>query len=586
MANMDKIQDKLSLLPAKPGCYLMKDVDGQIIYVGKAIKLKQRVRSYFHGVHDFKTTKLVSNIEDFEYIVCDSEKDALLLEINLIKKHTPRFNIMFMDDKSYPYIKLTKTNAPLLMVVRNTKDKHAYYFGPFPDARAAHTTKDLLNKLYPLRKCAKIPKKVCLYYHIGQCLAPCVYQIDPKTYEHMVQDIRNFLKGDTSEVVQQLHTQMQTASAKLDFERAQEIHETILSIEHVVQHQVVQFRDKKDRDVFHYYYDKGYLCVQGFFLRNGKILERAMSITPLYEEVEDAFISFILQFYEANTLPQELLLPHEITTDLRDVLETKVVKPLRGEKRALLNMVRKNAQKAHEDQFELVKRKDDNRYHALVELSQIFNKKIESIEVYDNSHISGAYNVSGMVVFKDGLPSKKDYRMYKLDGYISDTDSMKEVIYRRFLRLLKEKRASNDMLIVDGGKAQINAARSILDELGIDIVLCGLLKDDKHNTNQLMDRYGNIIDVKKGSPLFFFLAQMQEEVHRFAISYHKKLRLKAQTKSILDDVSGMGEARKEKMMKHFKSMKRVKQATLDELYQVLPKAVAYNVYRLFHQEED
>lgn len=583
---MDKIQDKLSLLPAKPGCYLMKDVDGQIIYVGKAIKLKQRVRSYFHGVHDFKTTKLVSNIEDFEYIVCDSEKDALLLEINLIKKHTPRFNIMFMDDKSYPYIKLTKTNAPLLMVVRNTKDKHAYYFGPFPDARAAHTTKDLLNKLYPLRKCAKIPKKVCLYYHIGQCLAPCVYQIDPKTYEHMVQDIRNFLKGDTSEVVQQLHTQMQTASAKLDFERAQEIHETILSIEHVVQHQVVQFRDKKDRDVFHYYYDKGYLCVQGFFLRNGKILERAMSITPLYEEVEDAFISFILQFYEANTLPQELLLPHEITTDLRDVLETKVVKPLRGEKRALLNMVRKNAQKAHEDQFELVKRKDDNRYHALVELSQIFNKKIESIEVYDNSHISGAYNVSGMVVFKDGLPSKKDYRMYKLDGYISDTDSMKEVIYRRFLRLLKEKRASNDMLIVDGGKAQINAARSILDELGIDIVLCGLLKDDKHNTNQLMDRYGNIIDVKKGSPLFFFLAQMQEEVHRFAISYHKKLRLKAQTKSILDDVSGMGEARKEKMMKHFKSMKRVKQATLDELYQVLPKAVAYNVYRLFHQEED
>ncbi|MDF9824055.1 excinuclease ABC subunit C [Breznakia sp. PF5-3] len=585
MANMEKIEDKLALLPAKPGCYLMKDKNQEIIYVGKAVRLNSRVRSYFRGAHDYKTTKLVSNIDDFEYIVCDSEKEALLLEINLIKKHSPKYNIMFMDDKSYPYIKLTTDKAPVLTVTRKLTDKKAYYFGPFPDARAAHQTKDLLNKIYPLRKCKHMPKRACLYYHLGQCLAPCINDIDPAIYEKMANDIKRFLRGDTKAIVQQLEEQMHAASDKLDFERAQELHELIESIHHVAMNQHVQFKDRKDRDVFNYYYDKGYLCIQGFFLRNGKILERALSITPIYEEIEDAFVSFIMQYYSKNPLPQELLIPKDIHTDLGDYLDTKVMKPQRGEKLRLMEMVKGNAKKAHEDKFELVKRKDNNRILALKELSDIFHKPIHSIEIYDNSHISGAFNVSGMVVFKDGLPSKKDYRIYKLDTYISDVDSMKEVVYRRYLRLLKEQQVQNDLLIVDGGLQQINAVKEILDALEIDILLCGLVKDDRHRTNNLMDRNGDIIPIRRDSPLFFLLTQMQDEVHRFAITYHKKLRSKAQTKSILDEVSGLGKVRKNKLWNHFRSMKRLKQATIEEISQIVPEAVAKNVYEVIHHDE-
>lgn len=582
---MEKIQDKLELLPAKPGCYLMKDINGTIIYVGKAVRLNSRVRSYFRGAHDHKTTKLVSNIDDFEYIVCDSEKEALLLEINLIKEYTPRYNIMFMDDKSYPYIKLTKGRAPTLTVVRNIKDKNAYYFGPFPDARAAHQTRGLLNKIYPLRKCKHMPNRACLYYHLGQCLAPCINDIDPAIYEKMANDIKRFLRGDTKKVVDQLTQQMQAASDKLDFEQAQEYHQLIESIHHVAANQHVEFKDRKDRDVFNYYYDKGYLCIQGFFLRNGKILERSLSITPIYEDEEDAFISFILQYYNKNPLPQELLIPREVKTDLSEVLDTKVVKPQRGEKLRLVELVEKNAETAHRDKFELVKRKQDSKQEAMQELSSIFKKEIHTIEIYDNSHISGAFNVSGMVVFKDGVPSKKDYRMYKLDTYVSDTDSMKEVIYRRFLRLLKEKKPENDLLVVDGGLAQINAAREILDALEIEITLCGLVKDDRHRTSNLMDRNGDIIPIRKDSPLFFLLTQMQDEVHRFAITYHKKLRSKAQTKSILDEVPGLGNVRKRKVWNHFKSMKRLKEASVEEIAEIVPLKVAQSIVEVIHHED-
>lgn len=582
---MEKIQDKLALLPAKPGCYLMKDEQKNIIYVGKAIRLNSRVRSYFRGVHDYKTTKLVSNIDDFEYIVCDSEKEALLLEINLIKEHTPKYNIMFMDDKSYPYIKLTRDKAPVLTVTRNTKDKKAYYFGPFPDARAAYQTRLLLNKIYPLRKCKYMPKQACLYYHLGQCLAPCIHTIEPEVYETMANDIKRFLRGDTKAIMDQLQQQMQAASDKLDFERAQELHETMESIRHVAMNQHVQFHDQKDRDAFHYYYDKGYLCIQGFFLRNGKILERALSVTPIYEEIEDAFVSFIMQYYSKNSLPQELLIPQEIKTDLNEYLDTKVIKPQRGEKLRLMEMVQKNAQTAHEDTFELVKRKEHNRQAAMKDLSAIFHKPIHSVEIYDNSHISGAFNVSGMVVFKDGLPSKKDYRIYKLDTYRSDTDSMKEVVYRRYVRLLKEQQPLHDLLIVDGGLGQINAVKEILDALEIPILLCGLVKDDRHRTNQLMDQDGNVIPIKRDSPLFFLLTQMQDEVHRFAINYHKKLRSKAQTKSILDEVSGLGNVRKKKLLQHFKSLKRLKEASIEEIAEVVPEKVAHNVYEVLHYEE-
>ncbi|WP_303395390.1 excinuclease ABC subunit UvrC, partial [Amedibacillus dolichus] len=525
MANMAKIEDKLAILPALPGCYLMKNKQGEIIYVGKAKKLKNRVRQYFHGAHDFKTTRLVANIDDFEYIVCGSEKEALLLEINLIKKHTPQYNIMFMDDKTYPYLKLTKEKAPLLRVVRNTKDKKATYFGPFPDSSAAYDTQKLLNRIYPLRKCNRLPKKECLYYHMGQCLAPCVNVIDEQVYADMAQGIRKFLRGDVKEIVERLKAEMKEASEALQFEKAQEKLSLIQAIEHVTARQQIDFKDHKDRDVFGYYVDKGYISIQGFFMRGGKLIERTLSITPLYEDAMEAFQSFVLQYYANNPLPQEILLPKEYDVEhLVQILDTKIVQPIRGDKLKLVEMVLANAKNSHEQKFELISRKDHRREEGMQQLCQLLGKEIHRIELFDNSHISGAYNVSGMVVYKDGEPSKQDYRTYRLQEYRSDLDSMKEVIYRRYVRLLKERGKFPDLLIVDGGWLQIEAAKEIIDALEVSITVCGLVKDDNHRTSNLMDSEGRVLTVSKESSLFFLLTQMQDEVHRFAISYHRRLR--------------------------------------------------------------
>lgn len=587
MANMAKIEDKLAILPALPGCYLMKNKEGDIIYVGKAKKLKNRVRQYFVGAHDFKTTRLVSNIDDFEYIVCGSEKEALLLEINLIKKHTPPYNIMFMDDKSYPYLKLSKEKAPILRVVRNTKDKKAEYFGPFPDSSAAWETMKLLNQLYPLRKCKRLPKKECLYYHMGQCLAPCVKDIDESVYTQMALGIRKFLNGDVKEIISNLYAEMQKASEEMQFEKAKEKLDLIHSIEHVTSKQQIDFKDRKDRDVFGYYVDKGYISIQGFFLRGGKMLERTLSITPLYEDAMDAFVSFILQYYEANPLPSEILIPKEYDiTHLQEILNAKIIQPLRGDKLKLVEMVLVNAKNAHQQKFELVERKDHRKEEAMKQLSALLKKEIHRIELFDNSHISGAFNVSGMVVFVDGEPSKKDYRTYRLKEYVSDLDSMKEVVYRRYFRLLKERGRFPDLLIVDGGYLQIEAAKEILDALDVDITLCGLVKDDNHHTANLMDRNGNILPVERESSLFFLLTQMQDEVHRFAISFHRKLRGKAMTKSILDEVEGIGEVRKKEIWKQFKSLKRLKEASVEEIAEVIPLKVAEDLYQILHAEQN
>lgn len=587
MANMAKIEDKLAILPALPGCYLMKNKEGDIIYVGKAKKLKNRVRQYFVGAHDFKTTRLVSNIDDFEYIVCGSEKEALLLEINLIKKHTPPYNIMFMDDKSYPYLKLSKEKAPILRVVRNTKDKKAEYFGPFPDSSAAWETMKLLNQLYPLRKCKRLPKKECLYYHMGQCLAPCVKDIDESVYTQMALGIRKFLNGDVKEIVSNLYAEMQKASEEMQFEKAKEKLDLIHSIEHVTAKQQIDFKDRKDRDVFGYYVDKGYISIQGFFLRGGKMLERTLSITPLYEDAMDAFVSFILQYYEANPLPSEILIPKEYDiTHLQEILNAKIIQPLRGDKLKLVEMVLVNAKNAHQQKFELVERKDHRKEEAMKQLSALLKKEIHRIELFDNSHISGAFNVSGMVVFVDGEPSKKDYRTYRLKEYVSDLDSMKEVVYRRYFRLLKERGRFPDLLIVDGGYLQIEAAKEILDALDVDITLCGLVKDDNHHTANLMDRNGNILPVERESSLFFLLTQMQDEVHRFAISFHRKLHGKAMTKSILDEVEGIGEVRKKEIWKQFKSLKRLKEASVEEIAEVIPLKVAEDLYQILHAEQN
>ena len=586
MANMAKIEDKLAILPALPGCYLMKNKQGEIIYVGKAKKLKNRVRQYFHGAHDFKTTRLVANIDDFEYIVCGSEKEALLLEINLIKKHTPQYNIMFMDDKTYPYLKLTKEKAPLLRVVRNTKDKKATYFGPFPDSSAAYDTQKLLNRIYPLRKCNRLPKKECLYYHMGQCLAPCVNVIDEQVYADMAQGIRKFLRGDVKEIVERLKAEMKEASEALQFEKAQEKLSLIQAIEHVTARQQIDFKDHKDRDVFGYYVDKGYISIQGFFMRGGKLIERTLSITPLYEDAMEAFQSFVLQYYANNPLPQEILLPKEYDVEhLVQILDTKIVQPIRGDKLKLVEMVLANAKNSHEQKFELISRKDHRREEGMQQLCQLLGKEIHRIELFDNSHISGAYNVSGMVVYKDGEPSKQDYRTYRLQEYRSDLDSMKEVIYRRYVRLLKERGKFPDLLIVDGGWLQIEAAKEIIDALEVSITVCGLVKDDNHRTSNLMDSEGRVLAVSKESSLFFLLTQMQDEVHRFAISYHRRLRGKGMTKSILDEVEGIGNVRKKKIWNHFKSLKRLKQASVEEIAAVVPMQVAQSVYNILHNTD-
>lgn len=586
MANMANIEDKLKILPALPGCYLMKNKEGDIIYVGKAKKLKNRVRQYFAGAHDFKTTRLVANIDDFEYIVCGSEKEALLLEINLIKKHTPPYNIMFMDDKTYPYIKLSKEKAPILRVVRTTKDRKAHYFGPFPDSGAAWETMKLLNQLYPLRKCKRLPKKECLYYHMKQCLAPCVYDIPEETVNNMVQGIQKFLRGDVKDIITTLEKEMQHASDELLFEVAQDRHQLIQAIQHVTEKQQIDFKDRKDRDVFGYYFDKGYISIQGFFLRGGKLLERTLSIDPLYEETQEAFESFVLQYYQANPLPQEILMPKEYDiTHLEEILETSIVQPIRGDKLKLVEMVLANAKNAHEQKFDLVERKVNRREEAMRELSNLLQKEIHRIELFDNSHISGTFNVSGMVVYKDGEPCKQDYRTYRLGEYRSDLDSMKEVVYRRYVRLLKEQGRFPDLLIVDGGLLQIEAAKEILEALEVPVTLCGLVKDDNHRTSNLMDVSGRILSVQRDSSLFFLLTQMQDEVHRFAIQYHRKLRGKAMTKSILDEVEGIGDVRKKEIWKHFKSLKRLKEAKIEEIAQVVPEKVAQNIYNILHSSD-
>ena len=580
------LQDKLALLPDKPGCYLMKDEFQNILYVGKAKILKNRVRSYFHGVHNYKTTKLVSKIRDFEFIVTSSEKEALLLEINLIKKHHPPFNIMLMDDKSYPYIAMSHDENFRVFTTRNIKNKKDTYFGPYPSSQSATEMVRLINTLFPIRKCVNIPNKPCLYYHMHQCNAPCIQEVSPKENKENRLAIRKFLQGDTKDILTQLNQKMMEASENLQFEKAQEILESIRAIEYVEEKQTIDFKDRISRDVFGFYEDKGYVSFQGFFIRQGKLLERTFSIAPIYEDTMDAFISFIMQYYQNNVIPREILVPEGTPIEiLEESLNTNVKIPVRGEKKKLVDLVIKNAKEAHEQKFALVARKDQELEMANHHLNKIFNAPIHTVELFDNSHIQGSYNVSGLVVYKDGLPDKNQYRHYQLGEYRSDLDSMKEVIYRRYFRLLTEQKPMPDLLLVDGGILQIEAAKEIKEMLDLPIRIAGLVKDDKHNTRGLINEDLEEIPLRKEDPLFFLLTRMQDEVHRFAISYHRKLRGKGMTKSVLDSIEGIGEKRKKALIKEFKSVKQMKLATVEELSKVVPEGVAKNLYKQLHEKD-
>lgn len=583
MAVSKHLQDKLSLLPDQPGCYIMKDEKGKILYVGKAKVLKNRVRSYFTGVHNNKTTRLVSHIRDFEYIVTGSEKEALLLEINLIKKHRPPFNIMFMDDKMYPYIEVSGEKDFQVRISRKPNNKKSRYFGPYPSSSSAYEMVKLVNQIFPIRKCRHLGRQECLYYHMHQCLAPCVRETDPKVQAAIKSDVVRFLKGDMEDVLKSLRAKMQATAEELQFERAKELRDQILHIEHIKEKQSIDFSDRTSRDVFGYYEDKGYISFYGFFIRDGKLLERTLSITPIYEDVEEAFISFIVQYYASNTKPKEILVPKGTDIQaLENALDVKVRIPERGEKKKLVDLVVKNAREAHDQKFQLLYKKDKELDMAMQHLSRIIGRPVHTIESFDNSHIQGTNNVSALVVFEDGRPNKAQYRHYQLGEYRSDIDSMKEVVYRRYFRLLREGKPMPDVLIVDGGAAQINAAKSVRDELMLDLPIAGLVKDERHSTRALMLEDLEEVPLNKEDPLFFMLTRLQDEVHRFAIDYHRKLRSKGMTRSILDEVSGIGDVRKKEIMKHFKSMKALKEATIEQIGEVVPLDVARRLYERLH----
>ena len=571
-----------------PGCYLMKNTDGKVIYVGKARKLKNRVSSYFTGAHNYKTTKLVDHIWDFDYIVTGSEKEALLLEINLIKDYTPEYNIMFMDNTYYPYIELTDETHPRLKIVRKTKNKKNKYFGPYPDATAARNTFKLLNKLYPLRKCNHVPDKPCLYYSLHQCLGPCINEVDKSQYDEIRKELISFIHGNTKSKIDELTEKMMTASENLQFELAKEYRDLIRSIEYVTAKQNVQFGDYKDRDILGYFIDKGYISIQLFFMREGKLLYHDFNLEPVGEDFEEDLIRFLVTYYQTHPEPYELLIPQDVDLELlTEILSCHVLQPQRGDKKSLVEMANKNAKEALEKKFLLKEKTDEKTILPIIELGQKLGIDTpHTIELYDNSNIQGAYAVAGMVVYKDGVPSKKDYRKYKIKTVEGPDDyaSMKEVIYRRYYRLLMEQKEMADLIIVDGGLGQIKVAKEVINSLNLSVHICGLSKDDKHSTAMLLDKNGNQVPIDTKSPLFFLLTRMQDEVHRYAISFHRQVRSKSLFSSILDEVEGIGEARKKKLLNHFKSVKKMKEASLEELEAVIPKNTAAKLYEVLHKE--
>lgn len=589
----ERIKNKLALLPDQPGCYLMKDKNGTIIYVGKAKILKNRVRSYFRGSHDTKTERLVSEIDDFEYIVTESNIEALLLEINLIHKNNPKYNIMLKDDKTYPFIKITNEKYPRLMITRKVLKDKALYFGPYPDVNAANETKKLLDRLFPLRKCNPSQKTPCLYYHLGQCLCPYAFDVDPQVYKDMVEEIKGFLSGGHTEIQDRLQEKMAYAAAHMEFEKAAEFRDQIKAIETVMTRQKMTNVDLIDRDVFGYAVDKGWMCVQVFFVRQGKLIERNVSIFPFYDDASEAFLTFIGQFYQENEhfVPKEVLIPDDIDKEsVEALLATKILQPQRGEKKKLVKLASKNAAVALNEKFDLIVRKQERTIGAVEKLGNAMNIPAPiRIEAFDNSNIMGTNPVSAMVVFIDGRPAKNEYRKYKIKTVQGPDDyaSMREVIYRRYSRVLKEGLPFPDLILIDGGKGQVDVAKDVLaNQLGVDIPVAGLAKNDKHKTSELL--FGpnlEVVPLERNSQEFFLLQRIQDEVHRFAITFHRQLRSKNSFASKLDNIEGLGPKRKKNLLKEFKSLKNITAASVEELRKAgLPETVAKNVYRHLHQE--
>ena len=589
------IKSKLELLPTSPGCYIHKDKNGTIIYVGKAKNLRNRVRSYFRGSHDTKTEALVSEIVDFEFIVTESNIEALLLEINLIKENKPKYNIMLKDDKSYPFIKITNERYPRLIITRQVKKDGGLYFGPYPDVGAANEIKRLLDRIFPFRKCTNPPSKVCFYYHIGQCMAHTVCKKDEAYFKSMAQEVSDFLKGQDDKIIDDLKGKMASAAQAMEFERAAEYRDLIQAIGTLRTKQRVMAKDLQNRDVFGYYVDKGWMCVQVFFVRQGKLIERDVNLFPYYNDPDEDFLTYVGQFYQekSHLVPNEVLIPQNIDEEaVKALVDTKILKPQRGEKKQLVNLAIKNARVSLEQKFNLLEKSVEKTQGAIENLGRLLQIPTPvRIESFDNSNIMGTSPVSAMVVFVNGKPSKKDYRKYKIKTVVGPDDyaSMREVIRRRYGRVQREGLTPPDLIVIDGGQGQVNIAKQVIqEELGLDIPIAGLQKNDKHQTHELL--FGDpleVVELSRNSQEFFLLQRIQDEVHRFAITFHRQLRSKNSFSSQLDGIDGLGPKRKQNLMKHFKSLTKIKEASVDEIVEVgVPRAVVEAVQRKLNPQEE
>jgi len=581
------ILEKLSKVPHLPGCYLMKNKDNVIIYVGKSKNLKNRLSSYFKQTHTGKTGMLVRDIYTFDYIVTSTELESLLLEINLIKKYNPKYNILLTDDKSYPYIELTNDKIPRLLVVRNPKvrKKNNYIFGPYPNAGAARKTVELLNRLYPIRKCKNMGKKECLYYHIGECLGYCTKKIDEDKINSMKEEIISFLNGNHKIVTDKLKMKMEFYSERLEFEKAIEYKELLDYINITLEKQKVELDDNINRDVIGYYVKDNYLSISIMFIRGGKLLDKKSHVFPMIDTLEEELSTYLSNFYYEHEIRPKEVLVIGIDNDLfESAFNIKFMTPRKGFKKKLLDLAYDNAKIYYEEKLSLILEKEENLLMSMKELAELLDiEKVSRIEIFDNSNLFGNFNVSGMVVFIDGKPAKNEYRKFKITNDVNDDyGTMREVIYRRYFRVLKDKLERPDLIIVDGGIGQVNVAEEVINSLNLNIKVAGLKKDDKHNTSLLITSEKEI-PLDKSSKLFLLLTRMQDEVHNFTISYHKQIRSKGALASILDNTPGIGEVRKNKLLKKYKTTEKMKEASIEELSEILPMNVAVS-FKKFLEE--
>ena len=581
---MKDFKEKLANVPTKPGSYQMKNKDGVIIYVGKAKNLQRRLRSYFTRTVTGKTKLLVEDIDDFDYIVTSSELESLILEITLIKKYDPKYNILLRDDKTYPYIELTNDKYPVVRMIRNTKRKKIknHLYGPFPNAKAARKTVNIINRLYPLRKCDKLGKDLCLYYHINECLGYCKKDIPTEQIEDMKKEIITFLKGDSTKVVEKINTEMEKASENMNYERAIELREMLNDIETTLVKQKIDLNNNESFDLVNYYQDNNYLSIEIFFIRDGLLFGRHNEIISTLGNVEDELIEYLIKFYDSGViLPKSLYIPLDIDEELlSNYLDIKVFKPQKGKMKELMDLALDNAKEQLDLQEETLQKDDEERLKAINELKELLGvDKVSRMETFDNSHLFGTYYVGGMVVFDDFLPLKDEYRKYKISPEVKDDlSAMREVLYRRYYKVLMEDLIKPDLIVMDGGMTQIEVAKEVLNSLNLNIPIIGLVKDDKHRTNQIMNENFELLDVPKESNLFLFLTRLQDEVHRYAITYHRNIKAKGSLSSILDMAPGIGEVRRKDLLRKFGSLKKLKEASIEELSEVVPKEIAESLF--------